>query len=123
MDKATLGAKGEAVAARYYQRQGFELYTHNFRCREGELDLVMIKGNLLVVAEVKTRTDTRFSLPREAVTPVKQKKIILAAGALLAQLPEKDWQVRFDVVEVTPRKEGGFEVHCIPSAFEAEGNL
>ncbi|MBQ5754483.1 MAG: YraN family protein [Oscillospiraceae bacterium] len=123
MDKAALGAKGEAVAARYYQRQGFELYTHNFRCREGELDLVMTRGDMLVIAEVKTRSDTRFALPREAVTPAKQRKIVLAAGALLAQLPEKDWQVRFDVVEVTPRKEGGFDVHCIPNAFEAEAAL
>ena len=120
MERAELGAKGEAVAARYYLRQGYSLYAHDFRCRMGELDLVLTRGNLLVVAEVKTRTSNRRAQPREAVDGHKQKRLILACRYLLTRLPRADWTVRFDVVEVSPRPEGGYEVRCFQDAFRAE---
>lgn len=119
MERAKLGAKGEAIAAQYYLRQGYSLYAHNFRCRMGELDLVLTRGHLLVVAEVKTRTDCQRARPREAVDLHKQKKLILACRYLLTQLPPADWIIRFDVVEVCPRPAGGYEVHCIQDAFRA----
>ena len=107
------------MAARYYLRQGYTLYAHNFRCRMGELDLVLTRGNLLVVAEVKTRTSRRRAQPREAVDRYKQKKLILACRYLLTRLPKADWTIRFDVVEVCPHPGGGYEVRCFPDAFRA----
>jgi len=120
MERGALGAKGEAVAARYYQKQGFTLYAHNFRCRMGELDLVLTRGDLLVVAEVKSRASVRFAQPREAVDRAKQRRLVLSCRYLLTRLPRADWKIRFDVVEVTPRAQGGYEVRCFPGAFGAE---
>lgn len=114
-----LGRTGEAVAARYYQKQGFCLLEHNFRTRMGELDLVVFKGDLLVIAEVKTRSSEAFSAPCEAVDVRKRQRILLAAQQYLAKHPLlSECTIRFDVVEVVPQP-GGWRVRCIPNAFDA----
>ncbi|MBQ8648260.1 MAG: YraN family protein [Oscillospiraceae bacterium] len=114
-----LGRTGEAVAARYYQKQGFCLLEHGFRTRMGELDLVVFKDDLLVIAEVKTRSSEAFLAPCEAVDLRKQQKILLATQQYLAQHPIlAECTIRFDVVEVVPQP-GGWRVHCIPNAFDA----
>ena len=82
-----LGRTGEAVAARYYQKQGFCLLEHGFRTRMGELDLVVFKDDLLVIAEVKTRSSEAFSAPCEAVDLRKQQKILLATQQYLRSIP------------------------------------
>ena len=56
MNRADLGHMGEAVAAKYYIRQGYLLLNHNYRTRMGELDLILYKADTIVFAEVKTRT-------------------------------------------------------------------
>ena len=118
MTSQELGQRGEAAAARYYQKQGYRLLDHNFRTRMGELDLVLLKDQQLVIAEVKTRTSFYGGLPCEAVGPAKQKRLLLAAGSYLQQSPYRELPVRFDVVEVIPVS-GGWQVHCIPDAFQA----
>ena len=116
MDRRALGHRGEAIAARYYLDRGYTLAAHNYRTREGELDLVLKKGALLVIAEVKTRTATGHGQPCEAVDRGKQQRLVLAAGSYLAEFPH-DGPVRFDVVEVLPGQ-NGWQVHCIAGAFE-----
>lgn len=54
MNRANLGHTGEAVAAKYYIRQGYLLLNHNYRTRMGELDLILYKADTIVFAEVKT---------------------------------------------------------------------
>nr|WP_317399700.1 YraN family protein [uncultured Gemmiger sp.] len=112
-----LGAKGEAIAAKYYQQNGYLLLNHNYRTRMGELDLILYKDGGIVFAEVKTRTDTRKAAPAEAVGVHKQRCLIAAAQLYLQRSPYAEAPARFDVVEVTP-SEHGWQVHCIRDAFQ-----
>lgn len=115
-DKA-LGARGEAVAAKFYQQKGYLLLNHNYRTRMGELDLILYKDGGIVFAEVKTRTDARKATPAEAVNAHKRHCLIAAAQLYLQRSPYTDAPVRFDVVEVIP-SERGWQVHCIRDAFQ-----
>ena len=112
-----IGRKGEALAAKYYMHRGYLLLNHNYRTRMGELDLVLYKDGQLVFAEVKTRTGAMLDRPAAAVDARKQQRLILAAQQYLQCSPYRDAAIRFDVVEVTPAAKG-WQVHCIPSAFE-----
>lgn len=119
MTRAEVGRIGEMAAATYYREQGYEIFDANFRTRQGELDVVAGKDDLLVIIEVKTRTDTSFAAPAEAVTTQKQQRLILAAQAYIQQFSMQDMRVRFDVAEVILREPGKAEVHCIENAFSA----
>lgn len=116
MTSAQTGQTGESIAARYYLNQGYTLLTHNYHTRQGELDLVLQKGDLVVVCEVKTRTGKQFGTPAEAVDLPKQQRILLAAKQFLQEQGLLEHFIRFDVVEVTPHPKGWL-VHCIPNAF------
>lgn len=118
MDAKAFGQKGEAAAARYYLDRGCSLLAHNYRTRMGELDLVLMEGNTVVIVEVKSRSETSRGPAAEAVGPAKQRRIILAARRFLQQSGLSEQPVRFDVAEVTPAAGGGLLVHCIRSAFE-----
>ena len=87
MNRADLGHMGEAVAAKYYVRQGYLLLNHNYRTRMGELDLILYKAGTIVFAEVKTRTSAQRAAPAEAVDYYKQQRLIAAAGQYLQQSP------------------------------------
>lgn len=113
----TLGARGEAIAAKYYQQKGYLLLNHNYRTRMGELDLILYKDGGIVFAEVKTRTHIRKALPAEAVDAHKRRCLIAAAQLYLQRSPYADAPARFDVVEVIP-SEQGWRVHCIRDAFQ-----
>jgi putative endonuclease len=98
-----LGAHGEQVAAAYLTDAGLRLLDRNWRCREGELDIVAREGDALVFCEVKTRRGTGFGHPVEAVTAVKQRRLRLLAQRWLAAHHEHASDVRFDVVGVLVR--------------------
>lgn len=70
-----LGRYGEELAARHLTGQGMALLDRNWRCREGEIDLVLRDGDALVVCEVKTRTTVDHGSPHEAVTPAKLERL------------------------------------------------
>ncbi|HSL59786.1 MAG TPA: YraN family protein [Acidimicrobiales bacterium] len=94
------GAAGEALAADWYVEQGYAVLDRNWRCRDGELDLVLRQGRTTVFCEVKTRTSTAFGSPAEAVTPTKQRRIRRLAAQWLGAHPEARGDVRFDVASV-----------------------
>lgn len=98
--KDELGRRGEDVAVEYLQQRGLVVLERNWRCREGELDVVCVEDEALVVCEVKTRSCTRFGEPAEAVTPRKALKVRRAAQAWLSTRGVGWAQVRFDVVAV-----------------------
>jgi putative endonuclease len=79
-----LGARGEQLAAAWYVSRGYRVVARNWRCAEGELDLVLLGGGDLVFCEVKTRTSARFGLPAEAVTAAKQRRLRILATRFLA---------------------------------------
>ncbi len=100
-DPKRLGADGEARAARWYAQRGYEVLDRNWRCRHGELDLVLRGHGALVVCEVKTRSTDRFGTPFEAVDLRKQRRVRQLAGLWLEAHPEqRRGQLRFDVAAV-----------------------
>ena len=70
-----LGAAGEERAARWYLAQGYEVVARNWRCRDGELDLILARARTIVVCEVKTRLSRRAGDPLEAVTARKARRL------------------------------------------------
>ena len=73
--RRVLGARGEALTADRYVAEGYEILDRNWRCRQGELDLVLHRDRVLVFCEVKTRTSVAFGAGVEAVTREKQLRI------------------------------------------------
>ncbi|MEQ8716229.1 MAG: YraN family protein [Acidimicrobiales bacterium] len=106
------GCHGEDRAAAWYSENGFTVVARNWRCDVGEIDVIVRRGPLLVVAEVKTRTSDRFGHPAEAVDHRKQRRLRRLAARWLAESGEWFEELRFDVVAVTPRT-----VEVIPAAF------
>lgn len=117
MDRRALGKWGEDLAVRHLQGQGFEVLDRNWRCREGELDIVARDGRSLVFVEVKTRSGLLYGEPAEAVTWTKARRIrVLATRWLGEQRPPGSWELRFDVVSVL-RTSGLPEVLHLRGAF------
>jgi putative endonuclease len=109
----SLGAFGEDVAARWYEQAGYAVVGRNWRCRDGEVDLVLQRGQLVVFCEVKTRSSDRFGTPAEAVTYRKRARLRrLAAEWLACCSTTRPRPVRFDVAAV---RDGAVEV--IEDAF------
>lgn len=96
-----LGAQGEEAVAIWYEARGYEVVARNWRCREGELDIVLRNGRTFVFCEVKTRTSVQFGTPFEAVTRTKQMRLRrLAARWLEDEAPVRARDIRFDVASV-----------------------
>ncbi len=110
--RRVLGADGEARAAAWYEARGYDVVARNWRCRDGELDVVVRRGRLLVFVEVKTRTSARFGTPAEAVTPTKQRRLRRLAMRYLADTGTTAGELRFDVVAIL-----GGELEVIEAAF------
>ena len=109
-----LGAQGEDRAAAWYVGEGYEILARNWRCRDGEIDLICTKGRRGVVCEVKTRSSLNYGHPAEAVTVVKQRRIRRLAARWLAEggPPFNPTEIRFDVAAVLPG-----EISVIEGAF------
>ncbi len=107
-----VGQWGESAAAQYLERRGYTVLARNARTAYGEIDLVVrASGGDLVFVEVKTRTNTGFGFPEEAVDARKLQHLISSAQAYLLNLPglvEEHWQI--DVVAVLGRP-GDDDVH------------
>lgn len=78
--KDTLGQRGEELAARYLAAAGIEVIDRNWRCADGEIDLVGIDRGTLVIVEVKTRSSVDYGHPLEAITPAKLARLYLLAS-------------------------------------------
>lgn len=102
----SLGRKGEMLAAAYLRHIGFVILSQNWRCREGELDIVATDGEVLVVCEVKTRAGEKFGDPAEAVTDEKIARIRRITGQWLRTFRCTWCPVRFDVISVLASPEG-----------------
>lgn len=114
-----LGAAAEQRAAEYLRDQGFEIVARNWRRRAGELDLVAVRGQLLVIAEVRTRSHSGFGGAAASVTRLKQRRIVRAAQQLLQQNPAlRSLVVRFDLLVVAPTG-APQRIEWIQHAFEA----
>jgi putative endonuclease len=111
------GILGEDAARAHYLAGGYRVLARNWRCRLGELDLVVVRGDSLVVVEVKTRRGSRFGGGFEAVGPRKQQKVRTVAEAFLLQGRVRPESVRFDVVSVWLRPDGSTAIEVFEDAF------
>lgn len=93
------GAWGEALAARYLEKKRYQLVAANYRCRFGEIDLIVKNRKFLVFVEVKLRKSDRFAEAFEYVDFHKQNRLRTTAEIYLSQNPT-DLQPRFDVIEI-----------------------
>jgi putative endonuclease len=108
--KQALGREGERLAELFLKKKGYKLVQRNYRCRGGEVDLIVLDRRVVVFVEVKTRTDHEFGSPLEAVEPRKQRRMILAAQFFLHEKKLHERDARFDVVGISwPGSEPVFE--------------
>ncbi|TNC22523.1 YraN family protein [Amycolatopsis alkalitolerans] len=113
-----LGRKGEELAARHLGSVGLVVLERNWRCREGELDIVATDPyGTVVVCEVKTRAGRNFGDPAEAVTPEKIARIRRITGQWLRARHVGWCRIRFDVVSVLVDPAGEFRLKHFPGAF------
>lgn len=98
--RQTLGRWGEDLALNFLIEQGLELVNRNYRTPDGEIDLIMTDRIQLVMVEVKTRKDSEFGLPEEAVTDEKIEHLTLAAEWFLQKNPNYSDNWRIDVVSI-----------------------
>jgi putative endonuclease len=102
MKRKELGDVGEKLARNFLKKKGYKIRENNFRCREGEIDIIAQKKGCLVFVEVRTRTGSCFGSPEESVTSAKKEKLIASALAYLnshKDLPES-WRIDFVAVEL-----------------------
>lgn len=95
-----LGKAGEQLAATHLRTKGYDIRHLNWRCGHKELDIIAEKDGIIVFVEVKTRQNTDYGRPEEAVTDRKIKRIVSSADAYLRKYAI-DLPVRFDLITIT----------------------
>ena len=98
--RRALGGYGEEVAARHLEGLGLAIVERNWRCSEGEIDIVARDGSTLVVVEVKTRSSLAFGHPAEAITPRKMRRLRHLAFRWLTEHEVHAPSVRIDAISV-----------------------
>jgi putative endonuclease len=112
-----LGRAGEKAAAELLKRRGYEVVGAGFTARRGEIDLICRRGGDLVIVEVKTRTSEAFGTPAEAVGP-RKRRALTAAAAEYRLLSGWKGPIRYAVVALVSRSEGGFDSELIEDPFD-----
>lgn len=112
-NKRAVGTQYEQIAADYLIKEGFQILERNFRCRQGEIDLIAREGEWLVFLEVKYRKTAALGEPAEAIDRRKQERIYRAAEYYLYRFCYgRKLRCRFDVVVIL-----GEEISLIRNAF------
>jgi putative endonuclease len=116
-NRAELGRAGEKAAADLLRKRGYEIIGAGFLARRGEIDLVCRRGNVLVIVEVKTRTSDAFGRPIEAVGS-RKRRAIMSAVAEYRALSEWRGPIRYALVGLTVRSDGGFNAELVEDPFD-----
>jgi putative endonuclease len=114
---AELGRAGEKAAAELLKRRGYEVVGSGFTARRGEIDLVCRRGPELVIVEVKTRTTEEFGTPSEAVGARKRRALAAAASEYRLLVGWKG-PIRYAIVGLVSKPDGGFEGEVIEDPFD-----
>lgn len=116
-DRQGIGKAGEEAALAHLRAHGLQLVLRNYRCRAGEIDLVMLDRLTLVLVEVRYRSAQRFGGAAASVTWRKQRRLTAAAGHLLLTRSDlRRYPARFDVVAISANGATS-DVHWIKDAF------
>jgi putative endonuclease len=111
--KDVLGRQGEQMAADFLAAAGLRILARNWRCGDGELDIVAVEHRTLVVCEVKTRSGPRYGTPLEAITRAKRARLRrlavrwISAGDLLFD------GIRVDAIGLTRDRDGGYTIEHV----------
>ncbi len=106
MKRKAVGELGEKIAKEYLQKKRYQIIETNFRCREGEIDIIARDKDYLVFVEVRTKKGYGFGTPEESITTAKKEKLISLAFAYLQTHRKSPSLWRFDVVAIELNQEG-----------------
>ena len=95
-----IGKLGENLAVKYLEKQEYKILERNFKCKQGEIDIIAMDKDEIVFIEVKTRTNKKFGVPIEAVDRTKQKHLAKAAKYYIYKRHLENEFIRIDVMEV-----------------------
>jgi putative endonuclease len=112
-DKDELGRLGEQLAAEYLQQAGLRILDRNWRCAEGELDIVAVERRVLVACEVKTRSGLGFGSPLEAISRRKQARLRRLAISWIRAHGVLFDEVRVDVLGLVRDRAGHFTIEHV----------
>ena len=102
MERINTGKKGEKLACDFLKKRGFRILETNYRCPEGEIDIITKYKDCLVFTEVRTKTSQQFGSPEESITYAKKRRMIAQARHYIQkhgnQLPL--WRIDFIAVEL-----------------------
>jgi putative endonuclease len=110
-----LGKLGEELAVDFLQKHGYEILETNWTFQKAEVDIIALKGEVLAVVEVKTRSSIDFGLPQEFVKPKKIQLLVKAINEYVTQ-NEIDVEVRFDIIAIH-KENNDFTLEHIEDAF------
>jgi putative endonuclease len=110
------GKSGEKIARQFLENKGYCILKVNWRNSHKEIDIICKKEKILVIAEVKTRSDNYFQEPFEAVEKRKQNLMVEAAEAFIEEYTDYE-EVRYDILSIVKRKDSEPEIEHIEDAF------
>ena len=111
-----IGIKGELIAADYLLNKGYSILFQNWRSGKKEIDIIVLKENMVVVVEIKTRTSSVILFPEETVTKKKQNFLRIAAQAFLDEYPMYR-NLRFDIISILLNGDDVAEIVHFEEAF------
>ncbi|SIQ11612.1 YraN family protein [Maribacter ulvicola] len=109
------GKEGEQIAVDYLQKEGYVIKCKNYRYLKAEIDIIAIKGNVLAIVEVRSRSSDFIENIAETVTPKKIKLLVMAADHYVTY-HNLDVEVRFDIITILKNR-NKFKLDHLESAF------
>lgn len=113
------GQLAEQAAANYLIAQGYEIVERNWRCRSGEIDLIALQDDALVIVEVRSRSSyaSSFGTPAESITVRKMKQVRDTTAVYLHSVRKSNANIRFDVMAITFERDDSLTIEHIIAAF------
>ena len=106
MRRRETGILGEKLAGDFLKKRGYRIIEVNYRCSEGEIDIIAMDGDFLVFIEVRTKTSLRFGSPEESITPAKKERLRAVASHYQQTHDNLPQSWRIDVVAVELNQKG-----------------
>jgi len=115
--KDDLGKKGEELAVQYLVAHGFQLIERNWRCAQGEIDVIVRQGGSVVFVEVKTRSSTAYGHPFEAITVSKMARMRRLAAAWCEQAAQRPADIRIDAIAIVAPRDAAAQIEHLQGVF------
>ena len=124
MNRQEVGKLGEKLAQEFLKKRGYHIRETNFRCREGEIDIVARQKDYLVFIEVRTKSNLDFGTPEESITQAKKEKIINSALTYINTHQNSPSLWRIDVVAIEVDDKGKTKrINLIENAIESDARM